>query len=63
MTAKKKAIELVLKLVKYTPVEFEYRYAKQCALICVEEMIKLVDLHCIDPTNYWQEVKKEIENL
>ena len=36
--------------------------AKQCALICVDEILKTyIDL---DPKlNYWKEVKKEIEKL
>lgn len=53
----------------------DYEYAKQCALICVDEILR--ELHHHDPhneagdctqgiiesKNYWQEVKQEIENL
>jgi hypothetical protein len=41
--------------------------AKQCALICVDEILNAIDWHEYehpnDIVNYWQEVKKEIENL
>ena len=41
MTPKEKAEELVDKFLQYTPAdsEFEYPYAKQCALIAVDEII------------------------
>ena len=42
--------------------------AKQCALIAVDELIKihylLTTTHDTSPSiNYWQEVKQELENL
>lgn len=61
MNAKDKAIELVEKYIQYTPVEFEYEYAKQCALICVDEILKTIQPHL--STAWWQEVKEEINNL
>ena len=62
MTAKEKAIDLIKKIIladildKGTPIE------KQCALICVEEILETyIDL---DPKlNYWKEVKQEINKL
>ena len=65
MTAKEKAKELVEKY--YAFIDFSEVYqpssksAKQCALICVDEIVfTLTDLQVLD---YWQEVKQEIEKL
>lgn len=47
----------------------EWEMAKQCALICVEEIIKQFDSvsfnHDIEdlPFKYWEEVKQEINRL
>ena len=76
MKAKNKAKEL---LDRYAPLAkywdcyndepLEENNAKQCALIAVEEIIKvLVDLSngeftFIKDVEYWQEVKNEIEKL
>jgi len=35
--------------------------AKQCALICCDEVIKTLDYD--EPFEYWQEVKQEINKL
>ena len=62
MKAKDKAEELVDKFVEYTPAEeeYEYPYAKQCALIAVDEIL----LNCYEVMKpFWEEVKQEIENL
>jgi hypothetical protein len=71
MTPKEKAKQLVE---KFTDIENEYneysdfKQAKQCALIAVDELIKTVDM-CIPHLNaetyagYWKEVKCEIEVL
>ena len=38
--------------------------AKQCALICVDEILEIKSVyHSIELDNYWQEVKQEIEKL
>jgi hypothetical protein len=77
MTPKEKAEELVDKFVQYTPAdsEFEYPYAKQCALIAVNEMLgnaamiwggrnTETGLTARDEfRKYWNEVKKELEKL
>ena len=39
------------------------QHAKQCAIICVEEMIQTMEPGYISPVNYWQKVKTEIEKL
>jgi hypothetical protein len=68
MTPKEKAEELVDKFVKYTPAdsEFEYPYAKKCALMAVREIKRCIDWH-IYPLDkewrYWDEVNKELEKL
>jgi hypothetical protein len=62
MKAKDKAKELVDKFLQYTPAEeeYEYPYAKQCALIAVDEIL----LNCYEVMKpFWEEVKQEIEKL
>lgn len=75
MTPKEKSIELVNKFLRYVPAEEEYEfpYAKQCALIAVDTTINTLnhdirDLDVrgsvlLDLIKYWREVKQEIENL
>jgi hypothetical protein len=71
MTPKEKAIEIIDRF--YIEVKF-YERAKQCALICVDEILKSVDTeYDIFKENganfksgflyYWQQVKTEIEKL
>jgi len=78
MTPKEKVKELVdrfrefadgtdIKTDRYSP-NIEKQNAKQCALIAVDEILKEIDdnydtLHSADRKKYWQEVKKELENL
>jgi hypothetical protein len=71
MTPKEKAEELVSKMRRDN--EMPYQYAKQCALIAVDEIIKCnpcressdrgANFSWQDNTYYWEEVKQEIENL
>lgn len=78
MEAKNKAIQLVEKFLQYVDCG-DNRYstkqqeenAKQCALICVEEILSL-NTESFDEANnphhyfskkYWQQVKQEILNL
>ena len=75
MTPKEKAQELVDKMYGKTPVrdliaqiEEDKQYAKQCALIAVDELIKihylLTTTHDTSPSiNYWKEVKQELDKL
>jgi hypothetical protein len=64
MTPKEKAKELADKFLQYTPVEYEYEYAKQCALIAVDEIIQTYHSPMDDEQiQEWQEVKQEINNL
>jgi hypothetical protein len=75
MTSKEKAIELLnkynsLQVSFYKNQDPSYGYAKQCALIAVDEII---DSYIQEKNNgyivsdkiilYWQEVKQEIINL
>jgi hypothetical protein len=70
MTPKKKAIELVDRFIDYVNCWDDetadpnytqaYNYAKQCALIAVNEILNICPLANRD---YWQEVKQEIEKL
>ena len=70
MTPKEKAKELVLKYYHLFSVELEntidYREAKQCALIAVDEILLLLQIQIgfrdYEASKYWQEVKQEIEN-
>ena len=69
MTPKEKAKELVDKMwnidERYGSIGFHE--AKQCALICVDEILDLIDTiydydrESLNP--YWEEVKQEIEKL
>ena len=66
MTPQEKAIELVN---SFYNKDFENIWnvktanyeAKQCALICVDEVYKNISYH--PNYKYWQEVKQEIEQL
>lgn len=68
MTPKEKAKELVDKFYEILPYWVNEQDAKQCALIAVDEIIKLRKgyFYCTNPMqdeSYWQEVKTEIELL
>ena len=68
MAPKEKAEELVDKFLQYTPAdsEFEYPYAKQWALIAVDEIIIALNFHQWQNTkqiDYYIEVRQEIEKL
>jgi hypothetical protein len=64
MIEKEKAQELVDKFLQYTPVEFEYEYAIQCALIAVNEIWNALEsARVFEEYDYWQEVKQEIKHL
>ena len=68
MTPKEKAIELVNKFHKFTytavhahKTSGEYADAKQCALICCNEVLGYMGAD--RGTEFWNEVKQEIEKL
>ena len=70
--AKEKAKELVLNFLRIennTPEWFNTHIAKQCALIAVDEILKeneRINLGGAFPTpltEYWQQVKTEINNI
>ena len=62
MEAKEKAKELVEKYDQtFTYLESKNK-AKQCAIIAVDEILNL-DYFSEEGREYWQEIKKEIENL
>jgi hypothetical protein len=71
MTPEYKAEILVDKFVKYTPAdsELEYPYAKECAILAVNEIINSnphsnpLNTEVYSTMDWWQEVKKEIEKL
>jgi hypothetical protein len=69
MEAKEKAEQLVNKMFNWIEggSAIEYEIAKECALIAVDEIldsIVIIDLTAAENQfTYWQEVKKEIENL
>jgi hypothetical protein len=67
MTPKEKAKELV---VKYEPLLYQgygdldgYQVAKDCALICVDEMISVMETSFYMDSEYLEEVKQEINKL
>ena len=68
ISPKEKAVELFDKFMK--PIDELHKYpmcfstAKQCALIAVDEVLKYSKAHgFIGLTEYYEEVKKEIENI
>ena len=73
MTPKEKAKELVDKYTQYVTEINEYEYAKNCALIAVDEILNSTPYGWYDKRffsdkmkkfyEYWQEVKQEIEKL
>ena len=72
MTAKDKAIELVDRLKGVTrpfsksrtlKVDIHPEHAKQCALICVDEILDAVTTIADKRFDFYTEVKKEIENI
>ena len=70
MTPKEKAKELYNKFLNpsgdtYLYGMLEHESAKECALIAVDEILDMVKHTPIEfiETDYWQEVKQEIENL
>ena len=60
MEAKEKAKELVYKYLDNRLLRLEYFEAKQCALICVDELQKS---HLERFYDYYEEVKQEIKKL
>jgi inorganic pyrophosphatase len=68
MEAKEKAEQLVNKMFNWIAggSVIEYEMAKECALIAVDELIEEQEKYnngSFYPSNYWNEVKQEIENL
>jgi len=71
MTPKQKAEELIAKMTR--PINDDYYvdyndYAKECALIAVDEIIKALPpfeygLEFVAKIEFWNKVKKEIEAL
>lgn len=68
MTPKEKAKELVYKFDNTMEFSTPQRFAKQCALVTVDEILKMVDETMqgwldADIIAYWKQVKEEIEKL
>lgn len=66
MTPKQKAEELVEKM--YASAEINEWTAKRCALIAVDELIKAAtplydSFWPVNTTEYWTQVKEEIEKI
>lgn len=66
MNAKNKAVELVIKFMKHSFHQGSLPqcrdHAKQCALIAVDEILKIGDEQYYN-WEFWEEVKKEIQEL
>jgi hypothetical protein len=69
MTPKEKAEQLVDKfrsnIISFLSDNMKEQNAKQCALIAVDEILKVASFYNDSQAEvtYWQEVKQEIENL
>ena len=62
MEAKEKAKELLAKMTTNADsLIYKNQYAKECALIAVDEILKAIGFS--DNKFYWQQVKQEIEKL
>lgn len=61
MKAVDKAKELVNKFLQIY--DGRVPQAKQCALICVDEMLREIPKRFDSEERYWKEVKQEIERL
>lgn len=65
MTPKEKAAELVKKMYAVhsnSASDITLHFAKQCAMIAVDEIIEAT-IDDWSHSEYWQEVKREIQNL
>jgi len=64
MTAKEKAKELVNKFIQINGNSF---FAKECTLLCVNEIIDAIDWHEFETPNkqinFWLDVRKEINSM
>ncbi len=64
---KDKATQLIYAFEAFTDRDNELEFAKQCAAIAVDEIIEFAynytDYNEKSTKEYWQEVKKEIQNL
>ena len=64
MTPKEKAQQLIYAFEAFTDRDNEYEFAKQCALIAVDELIYETQFEVPNiRQRYWEEVKKELELL
>jgi len=66
MTPKEKANELVFKYIDTIPfLDYDvFAIAKQSALVCVDEILEIKSVyHDIDLYDYWEEVKRQINQL
>ena len=71
MKAKEKAKDLVRLFYNnqcsHSVTELAYKSAKQCALICVDEMLEEIlstlNVYELDTYYYWKKVKQEINKL
>ena len=67
MTPKDKAIELYIKYIDaYNDRNLQvidYKFAKQCALIAVDDIIKDKKMFNQISVEYWEDVRQEIEKL
>ena len=64
MTPKEKAQQLIYAFEAFTDRDNEFEFAKQCALIAVDELIYETQFEVPNiRQRYWIEVKHEIENL
>ena len=70
MTAKEKANNIYNQMLEWVDNAHVYKErniisttAKQCALICVDEMLEELGEELKLAYNYWQEVKQEINKL
>lgn len=68
MSPKEKALDLItdmynVEVDNISQFGMEWEMAKQCALICINEIIKVIPKTFDNKISYWQEVKQELNKL
>ena len=62
MTPKEKAQQLIYSFEAFTDEENEFEFAKDCALIAVDEILNEYWSHNTKRRDWWKEVRQEIIN-
>jgi len=56
-------INVISKMIMTFNSDSHFKTAKECALIAVDEILKILDAELGDPVEHWQQVIQEINKL